>query len=167
MIIKGLIGFATKSQSMIADFVNSLSDIFSSALTFIGNKIASKPKDNEYNLGHGKAEYIFSFIISMGMIYLAYATFKDSILSIIKRQKSTFSIWLIVVTIVTIIVKFLLFLYTNRISKRYKNILVDANAKDHRNDCFIAFINFLYFFNLLKYLHVLVDFILYFFGNNI
>ena len=141
MVIKGVIGFATKSQSMIADFVNSLSDIFSSVLTFIGNKIASKPKDNEYNLGHGKAEYIFSFIISMGMIYLAYATFKDSILSIIKRQKSTFSIWLIVVTIVTIIIKFLLFLYTNRISKKYNNILVDANAKDHRNDCFIAFVN--------------------------
>lgn len=141
MIIKGIIGFATNSQSMIADFVNSLSDVFSSALTFIGNKIASKPKDNKYNLGHGKAEYIFSFIISLGMLYLACATFKDSILSIVKRQKSTFSIWLIMVTIVTIIVKFLLFLYTDRISKKYNNILVEANAKDHRNDCFIALVN--------------------------
>ena len=141
MVIKGIIGFSTKSQSMIADFANSLSDIFSSLLTYIGNKIASKPEDNEHNLGHGKAEYIFSFLISIGMIYLAYTTIKDSILSIVKRQESVFSIWLIVVTIITIIIKFLLFLYTERISKKYNNILVEANAKDHRNDCFIALVN--------------------------
>ena len=141
MIIKGIIGFATNSQSMIADFVNSVSDIFSSLLTFIGNKIASKPQDDEHNLGHGKAEYIFSFLISIGMIYIAYTTIKNSLLSIINKQASTYSIWLIVVTIVTIIVKFLLFVFTDKISKKYNNILVEANAKDHRNDCLVALVN--------------------------
>ena len=39
LIIKGIIGFMTNSQAMIADSVNSAGDIFSSCMTFIGNKI--------------------------------------------------------------------------------------------------------------------------------
>ena len=54
LIIKGIIGFITHSQSMIADAVNSAGDIFASLMTFIGNKIASKPGDKTHNFGHRK-----------------------------------------------------------------------------------------------------------------
>ena len=40
-IIKGTVGFITHSQAMIADAANSAGDIFSSSMTFIGNKIAN------------------------------------------------------------------------------------------------------------------------------
>ena len=59
LIIKGWVGFTSKSQAMIADSINSAGDIFASLMTFIGNKIASTPQDNDHNFGHGKAEYIF------------------------------------------------------------------------------------------------------------
>lgn len=52
LIIKATIGFISKSQSMIADSVNSASDIFASLMTFIGNKISSKPDDETHNFGH-------------------------------------------------------------------------------------------------------------------
>ena len=52
LIIKATIGFIAKSQAMIADSVNSASDIFASLMTFIGNKIASKPGDSDHNFGH-------------------------------------------------------------------------------------------------------------------
>ena len=71
LIIKGTIGFITKSQSMIADSVNSASDILASLMTFIGNKISSEPKDNDHNFGHGKAEYLFSLFISITMIVIS------------------------------------------------------------------------------------------------
>ena len=63
LIIKAIVGFATRSQAMIADSVNSAGDIFASLMTFIGNKIASAPHDDDHNFGHGKAEYIFSMFI--------------------------------------------------------------------------------------------------------
>ena len=68
LIIKSIIGFITNSQAMIADSINSAGDIFSSIMTYIGNKIASKPSDNSHNLGHGKAEYIYSMLISIVMM---------------------------------------------------------------------------------------------------
>lgn len=52
LIIKATIGFISKSQAMIADSINSASDIFASVMTFIGNKIASKPGDDDHNFGH-------------------------------------------------------------------------------------------------------------------
>lgn len=141
LIIKSIIGFITNSQAMIADSFNSAGDIFSSIMTFIGNKIASKPSDDDHNLGHGKAEYIYSMLISIAMILMGLKVLIDSIKSLIYRTKFDFSIWLIIVCIVTITVKFLLYLYTHKLSKKYHNLLIEANSKDHRNDCIITFLN--------------------------
>ena len=49
LIIKATVGFVFKSQSMIADSFNSAGDIFASLMTFIGNRIASVPNDEDHN----------------------------------------------------------------------------------------------------------------------
>ncbi len=141
LVIKAIVGAISHSQAMIADAFNSAGDIFSSVMTFIGNKIASKPSDDDHNLGHGKAEYIYSLLISVVMFIMAYQVFKNSFISLIEQRKFLFSSFLVVVCIITIIVKFGLFIYTNKLYRKYNNILLNANSKDHRNDCFITFIN--------------------------
>ena len=138
LIIKGMIGIVTKSQAMIADSVNSAGDILSSVMTYVGNKIASKPGDDDHNLGHGKAEYIYSMLISIAMMGTALIIFKDSILVIINNQKYNFSIWLVVVCLITIITKLCLFIYTYGLSRKYNNLLIKANSKDHVCDCFVT-----------------------------
>ena len=139
-IMKGIVGFFTMSQAMIADFYNSFSDVFSSLMTFIGNHISSKPRDKDHNLGHGKAEYIFSFVIALVSIQLGISTIRSSLFdnTIIK-----FSWLLIIVNIITIVVKSGLFIYTNKISKKYNNILMLANSLDHRNDVLVTSFNLL------------------------
>ena len=141
LIIKGIVGFMSSSQSMIADSVNSAGDILSSLMTFIGNKIASRPSDDDHNLGHGKAEYIYSMLISVVMILVAGKILIDSFFSFINKEKYISSIWLIIVCIISIIFNACLYLYTSKISKKYNNLLVEANSKDHRNDCIITTFN--------------------------
>lgn len=141
LIIKGVIGFISGSQAMIADAFNSAGDVFSSFMTFIGNRIASKPSDDDHNLGHGKAEYIYSMFISITMMLMTFEVFKSSIKTLINGEKFTFSIWLIVVCLVTIIIKFSLFLYTSRMARKNKSLLLRANAIDHRNDLIITTLN--------------------------
>ena len=141
LTIKASIGFAANSQSMIADAFNSAGDIFSSVMTLIGNKIASKPSDEDHNLGHGKAEYIYSMLISISMILMSLKVLSNSVVSLIKKTNYHFSIWLIIVCLTTIIIKFLLYLYTRNLYKKYNNLLLEANAKDHRNDCVITILN--------------------------
>lgn len=138
LIIKASIGFISRSQAMIADSINSASDILSSLMTFIGNQISSEPEDNTHNFGHGKAEYIFSLFISITMLGISIKLLIDSIKSLILNSHFEFSIWLVIVCIVTIIIKFCLFLYTNSLYKKYDNILLKANSQDHRNDCIVT-----------------------------
>lgn len=138
LVIKATIGLMTGSQAMIADSVNSAGDIFASLMTFIGNKIASKPGDSNHNFGHGKSEYIFSLLISISMIAVSIKLLIDSISSLIFKNELTFSIYLVIVCIVTIFIKALLYIYTNRVYKKFNNILLKANAKDHFNDCIVT-----------------------------
>ena len=138
LIIKGIIGIMTKSQSMIADSINSASDIFASFMTFLGNKIASTPSDESHNFGHGKAEYLFSMFISIAMIFLSIKLLTDSIISLSNGEHLIFSWGLIVVCIITIVTKFSLFIYVKSLHKKNNNILLEANYKDHRNDCIVT-----------------------------
>ena len=138
LIIKGIIGYITSSQSMIADAFNSAGDIFSSCMTFIGNKISSKEADEDHHLGHGKAEYIYSLLISITMIVLSVTVIKNAIMTLVNKEYFEYSIWLIIICLITIITKFSLFLFTNKLYKKHNNILIKANSIDHRNDCFIT-----------------------------
>lgn len=138
LIIKAIVGFVSNSQAMIADAANSASDIFASLMTFIGNRIASEPGDKTHNFGHGKAEYIFSLFISISMVFVSAKLLYDSTLSLILQETFLFSWFLVAVCIVTIVVKLFLFIYTYKLSKKYNNILLEANMKDHRNDCIVT-----------------------------
>ena len=136
--IKAIVGFASKSQAMIADSINSAGDIFASLMTFIGNKIASAPGDDDHNFGHGKAEYLFSLFIAISMIIVSIKTIVDAITSLFTGSEIHFSWWLIIVCIVTIITKIILFFYTRAMYKKTNNILLEASMEDHRNDCIIT-----------------------------
>ena len=142
-VIKFIASVITSSQAMMADAINSLGDIFSSLMTLIGNKIASKPRDDNHNLGHGKAEYIYSLLISIVIIIVAVTLFKDSLESILIKSNYTFSYILIVVCIITIVVKLSLYFYTNKLSKSLNSLLLKANSKDHLYDAIITTINLL------------------------
>ena len=136
-LIKFFIGIVSKSQAMIADSINSATDIFASLMTFIGSKISSVPNDDDHNFGHGKAEYIFSMLISISMMALSVKIFYDSLLSIINNSKIIFSKTLIIVCIITILTKLGLYIYTKVINKE-NNLLVRANMIDHRNDILLT-----------------------------
>lgn len=150
LMIKALVGFISHSQAMIADSFNSAGDIFASLMTFIGNKIASAPHDESHNLGHGKAEYIFSMFISISMILVSAKLLYDSVATLIFGSELQFSWILVIVCIITILIKLWLFFYTKRAYEKHYNILLEASMKDHKNDCIVTT------FTLLSILFTLV-----------
>lgn len=138
LIIKVIVGFMARSQAMIADALNSAGDIFASLMSYIGAKISSKPNDDDHPHGHGKAEYVFTQLISISMIVASVMMINSSIESIINKAHIEFSIWLIVVCIITILVKVLLYFYTKFKSRKYNSLLIQASMEDHRNDVFVT-----------------------------
>ena len=133
-ILKFFIALSSKSQSLLADSINSATDIFSSVMTLIGGKVSSEPSDEGHNYGHGKAEYIFSLLISIVMAYLAVKIAVEGTQSLVNQNEFVFSYLLVLVCVITIIVKSCLFVYAKKVGKKSENILILANAQDHIND---------------------------------
>jgi len=138
LVVKSGVGLLFKSQAMIADATNSAGDIFASVMAFVGNKISTEPADEDHNVGHGKAEYIFSLFIGLAMILASLIVIINSIKSIITNHAFNYSFLLVIICILTIIIKLSLNLYTKIIYKKNSSILLKSLYKDHRNDCLIT-----------------------------
>ncbi len=139
LIIKFIVATFSHSEALLADAVNSGGDIFSSLMSYIGNKIASHPSDEDHNFGHGKAEYIFSLLIGISMILVASKVFYDSLKSIFNHNQFIFSIYLVIVCIITILTKLALYLYCKTNYHKHYNILLKATMNDNRNDAILSF----------------------------
>lgn len=137
-IIKMIVAVISKSQAMLADSINSGTDILSSLMTLIGGKLAAEAPDKGHNYGHAKAEYVFSLIISLIMGYLAIKIAWDGAVSLIDRNVFEISWYLILVCVITMITKFFLYIYTHKIGEKNDDILILANAQDHKNDILVT-----------------------------
>lgn len=62
-LIKGLAGIFGNSYALIADAIESTTDIFSSILVLIGLKYSSKPPDKNHPYGHGRIEPLITFLV--------------------------------------------------------------------------------------------------------
>ena len=62
-LVKGLAGFFGNSYALIADAIESTTDIFSSCLVLFGIKYSNKPADENHPYGHGRAEPLVTFLV--------------------------------------------------------------------------------------------------------
>jgi cation diffusion facilitator family transporter len=83
---KIITGSITKSSAILADGINSSTDFIASIISFIGIKASEKPADKKHPYGHGKAEVISGFIITLIIfisgIYIVY----DAIMNFFSKE---------------------------------------------------------------------------------
>ena len=60
---KGLAGFFGNSYALIADAIESTTDIFASFLVLFGIKYSNRPADKNHPYGHGRAEPLITFLV--------------------------------------------------------------------------------------------------------
>lgn len=61
------------SASMMAEFKHSLGDWANGFFLLIGIRQAQRPRDDRYQFGHGKRVFFWSFIASLGMLFIGGA----------------------------------------------------------------------------------------------
>lgn len=72
VIIKGLTGYFGNSYALIADAIESITDVFSSFLVLFGIKYANKPADKNHPYGHGRAEPLITFLVVGFLFFFCY-----------------------------------------------------------------------------------------------
>ena len=142
-LLKVTFGILGKSAALLADGINSTSDVAYYIVVRIFMQLARKPADREHPYGHTQLESIAALVVGAFVITTAVAIFWDAI-------NKVYALWsgqdtsegaapiALAVALLTIVVKIGLMLYTRGIAKTTGNVAVSALAKDHRNDIFAA-----------------------------
>lgn len=80
-LIKGVSGYFGNSYALIADAIESTTDIFSSFLVLFGIKYSNRPADKNHPYGHGRAEPLITFLVVGFLItsatIIAYESIKN------------------------------------------------------------------------------------------
>lgn len=132
-IIKGLAGFFGNSYALIADAIESTTDIFSSFLVLFGLKYASKPADKNHPYGHGRAEPLVTFLVVGFLITSATIIAYESINNIrVPHELPKF--WTLFVLVPLIIWKEISFHLVMKKARETNSSSLKADAWHHRSD---------------------------------
>ena len=135
-IFKIIMGYIGKSSALIADGIHSFSDLLTDFFAMIGNYIAGKPADKKHPFGHGRLEYITSCGIGLVVLIIGFSLIKKSMSSSICIP----SLLVIVVSFITILVKYFLSFYLIRMGKIYNNNILISSGRESRADVYSSIV---------------------------
>ena len=141
-LIKGLAGFFGNSYALIADAIESTTDIFSSLLVLFGLKYANRPADKNHPYGHGKMEPLITFIVVAFLVTSATIIAYESIINIQTPHKTP-KYWTLFVLGGIIIWKEVSFQVVIRKSDKINSSSLKADAWHHRSDAITSVMAFI------------------------
>ena len=131
--IKGLAGFFGNSYALVADAIESTTDIFSSLLVLLGLKYANRPADKNHPYGHGRIEPLITFIVVGFLITSATIIAYESIQNIGTPHELP-KVWTLFVLGAIIVWKEISYQIVVRKSKQTNSSALKADAWHHRSD---------------------------------
>ncbi len=132
-IIKGLAGIFGNSYALIADAIESTTDIFSSFLVLFGLKYANRPPDKNHPYGHGRAEPLITFLVVGFLITSATLIAYESILNIGTPHDLPKS-WTLLVLAPLILWKEISYRIVMHNARKTNSSSLKADAWHHRSD---------------------------------
>lgn len=132
-LIKYLAGVFGNSFALIADAIESTTDVFSSILILFGLKFASKPADENHPYGHGRIEPLVTFVVAgfliSSAIYIAYTSIQN-----IQTPHHSPESWTLYILAAIILWKEISYQLVLRKSKETSSSALKAEAWHHRSD---------------------------------
>ena len=142
-ITKTVFGVLGHSPALLAEGINSTSDVAYYIAASILVRLANQPADNEHPYGHRQFESIASVVVGAFIMTTGVAVLWDSIDKTwdlitgvtVSQGAENIALW---VAVATVAVKIFLTVYVRKLGKETRNPIVEALAYDHRNDLISA-----------------------------
>jgi cation diffusion facilitator family transporter len=141
-VIKALAGFFGNSYALIADAIESTTDIFSSFLVLFGIKYSNRPADKNHPYGHGRAEPLITFALVGFLITSATIIAYESIKNIGTPHELPKS-WTLLILAPLIIWKEISFRLVMKKAKETNSSSLKADAWHHRSDAITSIAAFI------------------------
>jgi cation diffusion facilitator family transporter len=138
-VLKSVVGVIGQSPALLADGINSTSDVAYGIVVSIFVRLSGKPADSEHPYGHDQLESVAAVVVGAFVITTAIAIFWHSIDTVYEllttgkcaEGAGVIALW---IALFAILLKIALTVWTTGISRQTGNSAVLALAKDHRND---------------------------------
>lgn len=138
-VLKLVVGFISGSVAVIADGIDSATDIASSFVVLVAARVMARPPNVRFPYGYQKADTVatkvLSFVIFFAGAQLAYSTIKVLVVGSVMEIPTSLAIW---VTIISILGKLVLTLLLHRTGRSVESQMLIANARNMRNDILIS-----------------------------
>ncbi len=131
--LKWFAGFFGNSYALIADAIESTSDVFSSILILLGIKYSERPADETHPYGHGRIEPLITFIVVLFLVISATIIAYQSFLNINEPHEAP-EPWTLYILAGIIIWKEISYQVVNRKAKELNSSSLKADAWHHRSD---------------------------------
>lgn len=142
---KVIIGIISKASSLITDGIHSASDVLSTIIVIIGAKLSTKKEDKIHPFGHERFESISTIILSILLFDTALILGYKGILAIIdycngvRIGANNFIYIALGCAILSIVVKFFMYLYTLINAKKINSPSLKADSYHHLSDSLSSF----------------------------
>lgn len=141
-LIKGVAGVFGNSYALVADAIESTTDIFASLLVLFGLKYAKRPADENHPYGHGKIEPLITFVVVAFLVISASIIAYESVHNI-QTPHETPEYWTLFVLGAIILWKEISFQIVIRKSRETNSSSLKADAWHHRSDAITSVMAFL------------------------
>ncbi|MCP9200634.1 cation diffusion facilitator family transporter [Gramella sp. GC03-9] len=141
-IAKAITGIFGNSYALIADAIESTTDVFSSLLVLLGLRYAAKPADENHPYGHGKAEPLITFLVVGFLVASATLIAVESIENIQTPHEVPEPYTLIVLAVI-IILKEVFYRFVSKKSTETSSSALKADAWHHRSDAITSLMAFI------------------------
>lgn len=132
-VIKGLAGFFGNSYALIADAIESTTDIFSSFLVYLGLRYAQKPADKNHPYGHGRIEPLVTFVV-VGFLIVAATVIAYQAIQNMQTPHELPESWTLYILGAIILWKEVSYRIVLKKSKETHSSSLKADAWHHRSD---------------------------------
>lgn len=133
--IQIVIGFFAASQSLIADGIHSLSDLFSDGVVLLVNRRSKKAADHDHQYGHLRYENAATFVLGLLLLGISggmlFSAAQKIYYSAAIPQVQIVALW---VALGAIVIKELLFRYMLLAAESIRSSMLIANAWHARSD---------------------------------
>jgi cation diffusion facilitator family transporter len=142
VFVKGIAGIVGNSYALIADAIESASDVVSSFILWIGIRVAAKQPDQDHPYGHGKAEPLAGIVVALSLMVAAVVIAYQSVQNMFTPHPvpESFTLWILAAVVIG---KEILFRYVLHVSDELESTAVKADAWHHRSDALTSLAAFI------------------------
>jgi cation diffusion facilitator family transporter len=131
--VKLIAGVVGNTYALVADAVESMADVFTSAIVYQGLRVSARAPDEDYPFGYGKAESLAAAVVALMLLGAAGVIAFEAIREI-RTPHLVPAPWTLVVLVAVIMLKLALSRQVRSVGAEIGSTAVHAEGRHHLSD---------------------------------